>query len=129
VFGEGPAPADVMLVGEQPGDREDLEGKPFVGPAGRLLDEALEQAGIDRSRTYLTNAVKHFKWKPRGKRRIHDRPRGRRSRPVARGWRPNWRPCARARSCSWERRRATRHASRLSGTGGCRPELRAAERG
>jgi uracil-DNA glycosylase family protein len=74
VFGEGPATADVVLVGEQPGDREDLVGKPFVGPAGRLLDDALEQAGIDRSRTYLTNAVKHFKWKPRGKRRIHDKP-------------------------------------------------------
>jgi uracil-DNA glycosylase len=74
VFGEGRAAADVMLVGEQPGDREDLAGKPFVGPAGRLLDEALERAGIDRSRTYLTNAVKHFKWKPRGTRRIHDKP-------------------------------------------------------
>jgi DNA polymerase len=74
VFGAGPAIADVMLVGEQPGDREDVEGKPFVGPAGRLLDEALEKAGIDRSQTYLTNAVKHFKWKERGKRRIHDKP-------------------------------------------------------
>ena len=74
VFGEGSATADVMLVGEQPGDREDLAGKPFVGPAGRLLDEALKRAGIDRSRTYLTNAVKHFKWKPRGTRRIHDKP-------------------------------------------------------
>jgi uracil-DNA glycosylase len=74
VFGAGPARPDVMLVGEQPGDREDVEGKPFVGPAGRLLDDALEQAGIDRSQTYLTNAVKHFKWKERGKRRIHDKP-------------------------------------------------------
>jgi uracil-DNA glycosylase family protein len=74
VFGAGPATADVMLIGEQPGDREDVEGMPFVGPAGRLLDEALEQAGIDRSQTYLTNAVKHFKWKERGKRRIHDKP-------------------------------------------------------
>ena len=74
VRGKGRAAADVMLVGEQPGDREDLAGKPFVGPAGRLLDEALERAGIDRSRTYLTNAVKHFKWKPRGPRRIHDKP-------------------------------------------------------
>ena len=73
VFGEGSAAADAMLVGEQPGDREDLQA-PFVGPAGRLLDEALERAGIDRSRTYLTNAVKHFKWKPRGPRRIHDKP-------------------------------------------------------
>ena len=74
VFGAGPATADVMLVGEQPGDREDVEGEPFVGPAGRLLDEALEQAGLDRSQTYLANAVKHFKWKERGKRRIHDKP-------------------------------------------------------
>ena len=63
-----------MFVGEQPGDREDVEGKPFVGPAGRLLDEALEEAGIDRGRVYITNAVKHFKWKPQGKRRLHQRP-------------------------------------------------------
>jgi len=64
-----------MLVGEQPGDKEDLEGEPFVGPAGRLLDRALEEAGIDRSAAYVTNAVKHFKWKPRGKRRLHQTPR------------------------------------------------------
>ena len=62
VFGEGPQDAELMLVGEQPGDREDREGRPFVGPAGRLLDEALEEAGIDRTRVYVTNAVKHFKW-------------------------------------------------------------------
>jgi uracil-DNA glycosylase family protein len=74
VFGAGPGTADVMLVGEQPGDREDVEGEPFVGPAGRLLDDALAAAGIERSRTYLTNAVKHFKWRERGKRRIHDKP-------------------------------------------------------
>jgi DNA polymerase len=74
VFGEGPVPAAAMLVGEQPGDREDLAGHPFVGPAGRGLDEALEAAGLDRGEVYLSNAVKHFKWKPRGKRRIHDRP-------------------------------------------------------
>jgi DNA polymerase len=74
VFGEGPAPADVMLVGEQPGDREDLEGRPFVGPSGRLLDESLLEAGVDRADVYLTNAVKHFKWKPQGKRRIHQKP-------------------------------------------------------
>jgi uracil-DNA glycosylase family protein len=74
VFGEGPTNAVVMLVGEQPGDQEDRSGRPFVGPAGRLLDEALEQAGIDRSSTYLTNAVKHFKWQARGKRRIHQKP-------------------------------------------------------
>jgi uracil-DNA glycosylase family protein len=74
VFGEGPAKAEVLFVGEQPGDKEDLAGKPFVGPAGRLLDDALEQAGIDRSRAYVTNAVKHFKWEARGKRRIHAKP-------------------------------------------------------
>jgi uracil-DNA glycosylase family protein len=74
VFGEGARAADVMLVGEQPGDKEDLAGRPFVGPAGQLLDEALEEAGIDRSRAYVTNAVKHFKWQARGKRRIHAKP-------------------------------------------------------
>lgn len=74
VFGAGAARAPIMLVGEQPGDREDREGKPFVGPAGALLDRALEQAGIDPARTYRTNVVKHFKWKPRGKRRIHQTP-------------------------------------------------------
>jgi uracil-DNA glycosylase len=74
VFGEGSLKAEVMLVGEQPGDQEDLAGAPFVGPAGKLLDQALEEAGIDRSTTYVTNAVKHFKWKARGTRRIHDKP-------------------------------------------------------
>src|SRR5690349_6119742 len=74
VFGEGAAHAQVMLVGEQPGDKEDVAGEPFVGPAGRVLDEALEHAGIDRKQVYVTNAVKHFKWKARGKRRIHDKP-------------------------------------------------------
>ena len=74
VFGEGPAPAELMLVGEQPGDQEDQQGHPFVGPAGRVLDEALELAGIDRRRVYTTNAVKHFKWEARGKRRIHAKP-------------------------------------------------------
>jgi uracil-DNA glycosylase len=74
VFGEGSRTARVMLVGEQPGDREDIEGRPFVGPAGRLLDEALEEAGIDRGDAYVTNIVKHFKWQPRGKRRIHQKP-------------------------------------------------------
>jgi DNA polymerase len=74
VFGEGDPHAKLMLVGEQPGDREDLEGHPFVGPAGRLLDEALARAGIDRDAVYVTNAVKHFKWEPRGKRRLHKTP-------------------------------------------------------
>lgn len=77
VFGEGAADADVVLVGEQPGDMEDRQGKPFVGPAGRLLDKALGDAGIPRDRAYVTNAVKHFRWKPApggGKRRIHQRP-------------------------------------------------------
>jgi uracil-DNA glycosylase family protein len=74
VFGEGTAHARVMFVGEQPGDKEDLAGKPFVGPAGALLDKALVEAGIDRKQVYVTNAVKHFKWEPRGKRRIHKKP-------------------------------------------------------
>jgi DNA polymerase len=74
VFGEGAARAEAMFVGEQPGDQEDKAGRPFVGPAGRLFDEALEAAGIDRSTTYVTNAVKHFKWQARGKRRIHQKP-------------------------------------------------------
>jgi uracil-DNA glycosylase family protein len=74
VFGEGSESAEVMFVGEQPGDQEDREGRPFVGPAGRLFDQALETAGIDRSVTYVTNAVKHFKWRARGKRRIHQKP-------------------------------------------------------
>jgi uracil-DNA glycosylase len=74
VFGEGSPDADIVFVGEQPGDQEDRTGRPFVGPAGRLFDQALEAAGIDRSDTYVTNAVKHFKWKARGKRRIHQKP-------------------------------------------------------
>jgi DNA polymerase len=74
VFGEGSPKAEVMFVGEQPGDQEDKAGRPFVGPAGKLLDEAMEEAGIDRSLTYVTNVVKHFKWQARGKRRIHQKP-------------------------------------------------------
>jgi uracil-DNA glycosylase len=74
VFGEGQARAKIMLVGEQPGNQEDLEGRPFIGPAGRLLDKLLEEAGVDRKKVYVTNAVKHFKWEPRGKRRIHKKP-------------------------------------------------------
>ena len=74
VFGEGRSTAEVMFVGEQPGDREDRAGRPFVGPAGRLLDQAMEEAGIDRQKAYVTNVVKHFKWTARGKRRIHAKP-------------------------------------------------------
>jgi DNA polymerase len=74
VFGEGPANADIVLVGEQPGDKEDLAGEPFVGPAGHVLDDALATAGIDRSRAYVTNAVKHFRFEQRGKARIHKKP-------------------------------------------------------
>jgi DNA polymerase len=74
VFGEGPEDAKLMLVGETPGDQEDLAGRPFVGPAGKLLDRCLAEAGIDRAETYVTNVVKHFKWEPRGKRRIHKKP-------------------------------------------------------
>src|SRR6266508_2374016 len=77
VFGEGPKRAAMMLVGEQPGDYEDVAGKPFVGPAGQIMDRALEEAGIERSQVYVTNAVKHFKWEPRGKRRIHQKPNSR----------------------------------------------------
>lgn len=74
VFGEGPKTAGLMLIGEQPGDREDLQGRPFVGPAGQLMDRALEEAGISRDDIYVTNAVKHFKFEDRGKRRIHMKP-------------------------------------------------------
>jgi len=77
VFGEGPKHATIMLVGEQPGDYEDVAGRPFVGPAGKIMDQALEEAGIDRKQVYVTNAVKHFKWEPRGKRRIHKKPNSR----------------------------------------------------
>ncbi|PYL65507.1 MAG: uracil-DNA glycosylase [Verrucomicrobia bacterium] len=77
VFGEGPKHATIMLVGEQPGDSEDVAGKPFVGPAGKILDRALAEAGINRNEVYVTNAVKHFKWEPRGKRRIHQKPNSR----------------------------------------------------
>jgi len=74
VFGEGSARASIFIVGEQPGDREDLQGRPFVGPAGKLLDQCLESADIDRAEVYITNAVKHFKWEPRGKIRLHKKP-------------------------------------------------------
>lgn len=77
VFGDGSARATMMLLGEQPGDQEDKAGRPFIGPAGKLLDRALEEAGIDRTKVYVTNTVKHFKWEPRGKRRIHQKPNAR----------------------------------------------------
>jgi DNA polymerase len=87
VFGEGPARPAVVLIGEQPGDKEDLEGHPFVGPAGRLLDRALEEAGIDRARVYVTNAVKHFKWKRgHGKVRLHQKPNREEVRACAVWW-------------------------------------------
>lgn len=85
VFGEGSAGAEILLIGEQPGNEEDLTGRPFVGPAGRLLDEALAEAGIDRAKTYLTNTVKHFKYERRGKKRIHDKPNAR-ERAACRPW-------------------------------------------
>src|SRR5215467_4881221 len=86
VFGEGTRRAEVVFVGEQPGNEEDLSGKPFIGPAGRLLDDALVEAGIDRSQTYVTNVVKHCKWEPRGKRRIHKEPNASESK-ACRPWR------------------------------------------
>ena len=76
MFGEGPADARLVFVGEQPGDEEDLAGRPFIGPAGQVFNRALDEAGIDRGKVYVTNAVKHFKYQPRGKRRLHSRPNG-----------------------------------------------------
>jgi uracil-DNA glycosylase len=85
-MGEGASDAALVLVGEQPGDREDIEGHPFVGPAGTVLDKGLEQAGIARDEVYITNAVKHFRYKARGKRRIHQKPAASRSSPISRSW-------------------------------------------
>lgn len=119
VFGAGPPEARLLLVGEQPGDREDRAGEPFVGPAGRLLDDALAEAGIDRAETYLTNAVKHFKWRPSGKRGIHDKP----SWSQVQACRPDstW-------SCPWCGRRSSccsaRPPRRRSSAGTPRPERR-----
>jgi uracil-DNA glycosylase family protein len=87
VFGEGPETARIVFVGEQPGDQEDRKGEPFVGPAGRLLDKALADAGIDRRDAYITNAVKHFRFTPKGKRRMHRRPGPSTCAPADRGWR------------------------------------------
>jgi uracil-DNA glycosylase family protein len=86
VFGEGPARARAVLIGEQPGDQEDRTGRPFVGPAGRILDDACHDAGIDRASVYLTNAVKHFKWRPAGKRRLHQKPNAREVRACQMWW-------------------------------------------
>jgi uracil-DNA glycosylase family protein len=86
VFGEGPRDARIVFVGEQPGDQEDLAGKPFVGPAGKLLDRALEEAGINRDECYVTNAVKHFKWQAKGKRRLHGKPNSAEIRACAPWW-------------------------------------------
>jgi uracil-DNA glycosylase len=86
VFGEGPATAPAVFIGEQPGDREDREGRPFVGPAGLVLDDACRDAGIDRTSVYLTNAVKHFKWRPAGKRRLHQKPNAREIRACEMWW-------------------------------------------
>ena len=105
VFGEGARDAEVLFVGEQPGDKEDLAGKPFVGPAGQLLDQALEEAGIDRSQTYVTNAVKHFKWQARGKRRIHQKPSWSEVPRAVRGSRPSSTSSGRASSSAWVRPR------------------------
>jgi uracil-DNA glycosylase len=91
VFGEGPVPARLMLVGETPGDQEDRQGRPFVGPAGKLLDRCLEAAGIDRNEAYVTNVVKHFKWTERGKRRLHVSRAPARSALASPGTKPRWR--------------------------------------
>ena len=86
VFGAGPRSSSAIFVGEQPGHEEDLAGKPFVGPAGRILEEALREAEIDREQIYVTNVVKHFKWVAQGKRRLHEKPRGQKFQPVCPGW-------------------------------------------
>ena len=114
VFGEGPSGAQLVLVGEQPGDHEDIEGHPFVGPAGRVLDDALELAGIVREQAYLTNAVKHFRWQPRGKRRLHERPLRSHMSPAARGSGRRSRSSTLALSCSWAPSQRSRCSVRTS---------------
>lgn len=108
VFGEGQAHAAMMLVGEQPGDREDRDGRPFVGPAGALLDRALAQAVIDRAQVYVTNAGKHFKYRSRGKRRIHQRPDSEEIKPAINGSRQSWSSSRRAYSFAWARQQRKR---------------------
>jgi uracil-DNA glycosylase family protein len=105
VFGEGPPGARIMLVGEQPGDAEDLAGHPFVGPAGKLLDRCLAEAGFDRSRVWVTNVVKHFKWVPRGTRRLHSKPGALEIAACFPGSKPRSAPWRRGSSWRWGRRR------------------------
>jgi len=125
VFGAGPARAQIMLVGEQPGLQEDLQGVPFVGPAGQLLDRALQEAGLDRRALYLTNTVKHFKYEPRGKLRLHKRANAAEQEACARGWRPRSAACSHgssSRSAPWRRKpcSALRSASARSAGAGTR---------
>ena len=101
VFGEGPRKARSILLGEIPGDEEDKQGRPFVGPAGRLLDNALDEAGLARDEVYVTNAVKHFRWEPRGKRRLHKKPQRGKSKPVSRGCTPRFWSSSRRASSAW----------------------------
>ena len=128
VFGEGSAAADIMFVGEQPGNEEDLAGKPFVGPAGRLLSKALEEAGIDRSQTYLTNVVKHFKWEPRGKRRIHAKPNASEIGACRRGSSRRSSSSILTRSCVSARRRPRHYSGRVVQGLGATTDLRARTR-
>src|SRR5690242_11653659 len=108
VMGEGARHAHLMLVGEQPGDREDVEGHPFVGPAGRILDEGLEAAGINRTSVYVTNAVKHFRFTRRGKRRLHEKRTPSRCARAGHGWRPSSKRSNRVCWSCWEQRRPRR---------------------
>ena len=115
VFGAGPAGARTLLVGEQPGDREDLEGKPFVGPAGQLPRRALAEAGLEPASLYLTNTVKHFKFEPRGKRRLHQRANAAEQAACGHGWLPSWSGWIRTWSPRWARWPQTRCSGRRSG--------------
>ena len=128
VFGEGPAGAPVMFVGEQPGDQEDVIGRPFVGPAGQLLDRALEEAGIDRRGIYITNAVKHFKFTPRGKRRIHQAPDAERSASVASGWMSSGSASAQIAGADGGKRRSRRAGAGCDGDAGAWPAIPAGGR-
>ena len=112
VFGHGPAPATIMLVGEQPGDKEDLAGLPFVGPAGQMLDRGLAEAGIDRETVYVTNAVKHFKFLQRGKIRLHQKPVSSEIRAATPGSSANWQRWPRVLSSPWARLPRNRFSAR-----------------